>query len=221
MTRRNAADRFYSRWAPLYDQLAHHTPGIAGLRRRTVRRMALAPGMRILDMGCGPGPNFAPIRTAIGNRGELVGIDVAGGALTRAQARIQRSEWENVHVVRADATTPPIPASDAVIAAFVIGMFEHPDRVVDVWCDHVGSGGTIGLLHFAQSDRPYAVLPNALLRCLVFLSTPGRGDMHGNATDVLHRRVRAGYSSLEQRCSAYSYTTHWGGLVHIATGTVD
>lgn len=220
MSRSRAADQFYTRWARVYDHVARRTPGIAGLRRQTVDRMSLAPGMRVLDMGCGPGPNFPAVRAAIGASGWLLGLDVATGALHRADASIAREGWENVHVLRGDATDPPVTDADALVAAFVIGMFDEPADVVDRWCDLVGSGGRIGLLHFAESDRSYRVLPNAALRGLVVASTPGKRRLQSDAARLLSRRVTEGHAQLIERAESFEHTTHWGGVIHIVTGVV-
>lgn len=221
MSRSEAADRFYSRWARLYDYLSRNTPGVAHLRAETVDRMDLDPGMCVLDMGCGPGPNFPPVRDAIDREGVLVGMDVASGALHRAERSIAGAGWENVHAIRADATRPPVQEADALIAAFVIGMFDDPATVVDAWCSLVGSGGRIGLLHFARSDRPYGTIPNTALRGLVLASTPGKQRLRSDATELLDRRVNEGHAMLLERCDDFTHSTHWGGIAHILTGVVN
>ena len=221
MSRSHAADQFYTRWARLYDYVSRRTPGVAALRKETVDRMALEPGMTVLDMGCGPGPNVPFVRRTVGPDGTILGIDVATGALDRAQQSNERAGWKNVHVARADATRPPVEETDAIIAAFVIGMFENPAEVVDDWCDLVGSGGRIGLLHFARSERWYGRLPNVALRTLVILSTPGKRRFSSDATNLLDRRVIEGHAQLIERATTFEHTTRWGGLVHVMTATIE
>lgn len=220
MTREASADRFYSRWAWLYDLLARRSPGIARLRSSAIDALDVSRGDIVVDMGCGPGPNFPFLREAVGSSGAILGIDVARGALARADARRDRADWPNVHVVRADATRPPIEAADAVLATFVVGMFEDPRRAIRDWCTLVGPGGRICLVHFARSDRWYAPASNAALAGLVFLSTPGKRRIRGDATVTLDRRVTQARQALARRCSTCESWTQWGGLVHLAIGTV-
>lgn len=40
-----------------------------------LQRLGIVPGMRILDVGCGPGNLTAPIAEAVGVNGSVVGID--------------------------------------------------------------------------------------------------------------------------------------------------
>lgn len=215
----HAVDRFYSRWAGLYDLLSRRTPGIRALRRRTVGGIDLTSGDTVVEMGCGPGPNFGPLRDAVGGDGTVVGLDLAGGALARAHGHVRAQGWENVHVLRGDATRPPVDAADAILGTFVVGMVGDPAAVIERWCDVAGPGGRIGLLHFARSDRWYGPVPNALLRLLVLTSTPGRRRTD-DATALLDRRVREAHATLASQSDRFVHETRWGGLAHVAVGQV-
>ncbi len=214
-----SVDRFYSRWSRLYDIVSRRTPGVRRLRGRTVDRLALTPGETVIEMGCGPGPNFRPVRRPVGDAGTVVGVELAQGALARARRHVQSADWDNVHVLRGDATRPPVASGDAILGTFVIGMFDDPTAVIERWSRIVGPGGRIGLLHFAKSDRLYGSVPNLFLRLLVAASTPGT-RYTGRPTAVLDQRVRDGHEALAARSDRFSHTTHWGGLIHIAVGRV-
>lgn len=220
MSRLDRADAFYSRWARLYDLVARWTPGIRHVRQQAVDHLDPAVGETMIDMGCGTGPNFRPLRDRVGAAGTIVGVDVAGGALARAAGTIDRAGWANVHVIRADATCPPVASADAVIAGFVLGMFEDPASAVDDWCDLVGPGGRVALLHFAPRERGDAPLGNLLLRGIILASTPGRRQLGGDAMALLKRRVAAGHDALDSRSRDIERSTHWGGIVQLRVGTI-
>lgn len=220
MNRGERADEFYTRWAFLYDFLARRTPGIARLRCQTVAALRPPESGTVVEMGCGPGPNLPYLRKEVGPSGSIVGIDIARGALRRAHRRIVRRRWGNVHILCADATRPPIDAVDAVFAMFVVGMFDSPGDVVDEWCDTIGPGGRIGLVHFAKSDRWHAGLSNAVLDLLIVASTPGSLRFRRSASSTLDRRVSEAHETLETRCIEHSSHTTWGGLIHVHVGTV-
>lgn len=220
MSRLDRADAFYSRWARVYDLVARWTPGIRHIRRQAVNRIDPAPGETVLDMGCGTGPNFPPLRDRVGAAGTIVGVDVAAGALARAAGSIDRAAWSNVHVLRGDATRPPVESADAVLAGFVLGMFEDPASVVHDWCDLVGPDGRVALVHFAPSERGDAPLGNFLLRGIIFASTPGRNQLGGDAMSLLKRRVAAGHDALASRSRELERSTHWGGIVQLRVGTI-
>jgi precorrin-6B methylase 2 len=62
-----------------------------------VRQLDLRPGMRVLDVGCGPGCVTVPLAQAVGSDGEVVAIDVQQGMLDRAK---QRADTANVRNIR-------------------------------------------------------------------------------------------------------------------------
>ncbi|MFB6296832.1 MAG: class I SAM-dependent methyltransferase, partial [Halobacteriales archaeon] len=134
-TGRDAVDRFYSRWAGAYDLLASRAPGIAAVRERSADALALDAGDTVVEMGCGTGVNLPYLRERVGSGGRVVGVDLAAGVLARADRRITRAGWANVSVLRGDARRPPVERADAVLATFVVGMFDDPAAAVERWCD--------------------------------------------------------------------------------------
>lgn len=214
----SAAD-FYTRWAELYDHVSRSIPGIAGLRQRTAEALDLELGDVVVEMGCGTGANLAYLREAVGPDGTVIGVDFSAGVLDRAREHVEREGWENVHLVRGDATQPPLQGADAVVATFVVGMFDDPEAVVEGWCEFVGSGGTVALLNATRSRRAYGPVVNLPFRAFVYASTPGKRRFD-DPTEVLDRRVTAGHRALERRCERTVHTDGALGLVRLTAGQV-
>lgn len=212
-----SAPEFYTRWADLYDLIARRTPGIAGVRARAVDSLDLDEGDTVVEMGCGTGANLAFLRERVGPEGAVVGVDFSAGVLDCAATHVAREGWDNVHLVRGDATRPPIPGADAILGTFVVGMFEEPAAAVGRWCEVVGTGGRVALLNAARSRRWYGPLVNLPFRGFVFASTPGRGRL-ADPTRVLDERVEAGHAELERRCEHTVREGHVLGLVRLAAG---
>ncbi|ELY94894.1 type 11 methyltransferase [Natrialba chahannaoensis JCM 10990] len=105
-----SAQEFYGRWARLYDLIARQTPGIARLRRRAAAACRLERGDTVVEMGCGTGANLPYLREQVGPEGTVIGIDFTRPVLERARVMIADRGYENVHVVRGDATEPPFAA---------------------------------------------------------------------------------------------------------------
>ncbi|WP_224269985.1 class I SAM-dependent methyltransferase [Haloprofundus salinisoli] len=215
------AQVFYSRWARLYDALATYGPGVSTLRERTAAALDPQPGDTVVEMGCGTGANFAYLRERVGSSGAVVGVDFSPGMLAVARERVAREGWENVHVVRADATKPPLGEADAVVASFVSGMLADPAAVVGDWAGLVGPGGRLALLELARSTRPEARPLNALFYGLVLAGMPSKrpADLSA-ATKVLDRRVVAAQRALRNRCDDATYSTHAFGFARLGAGTV-
>ena len=215
-----AAQEFYGRWTRLYDLLARRTPGIVRLRRRAVAACRLDAGDTVVEMGCGTGANLPYLRGAVGPEGTVIGVDFTREVLDRARAHTR--EYENVHLVRGDATAAPIPEGvDAVLATFVAGMLSDPAGAVDDWCD-LAAGGNVVLLNAARSREPYGAPVNAVFRGVVVASTPPTGKLRyeDDPTARLDARIDAAHDRLRERATAIAHETHALGVVRLTGGEI-
>ena len=136
----DAYDRFMGRWSR---QLSSQLADLAGV----------APGMRVLDVGCGPGALTDELVDRLGAEA-VTAVDPAEGFVAAARAR-----FPDVPVTRAAAEALPFAADafDAALAQLVVhfmadpvaglremGRVTRPDGVVVacVW-DHGGGQGPL------------------------------------------------------------------------------
>lgn len=92
--------------------------------------LAVNPGDRVLDVGCGTGSNLPVLREMVGQEGEVQAFDYSPKMVERAKARA--ATWDNVEVRQADATTVDLePAHyDAVLASFSISATQDVPATV-------------------------------------------------------------------------------------------
>src|ERR1700730_6130275 len=74
-----------------------------GIRTKTVNRLMLKPGARVLEVGCGTGRNLSLLQDAIGPGGQLYGVDLSEGMLTEARRLCNQQKWDNTTLMRSDA----------------------------------------------------------------------------------------------------------------------
>ena len=80
--------------------------------------MALQPGHRVLEIGCGTGRNFPFLRDAVGPSGQIYGVDLSAGMLAKAQELCTQQQWSNVELTQGDAAEYAAPEPlDAVFFA--------------------------------------------------------------------------------------------------------
>ena len=95
-------------------------------------RAAVGPGMRVLDAGCGPGRLTILAARRVGQRGEVVALDVQEGMLARVRQRAARGGIANVRTVFGDieSVAPPagVEAESFGLALLVAVLGEIPDR---------------------------------------------------------------------------------------------
>jgi len=163
---------FYGHWAQLYDIVAT-APGVQSWREQTVETLNLSDGETVVEMGCGTGANFPFLRDAVGPTGQVVGIDLVPAMLGEARDRINRASWENVHVVRGDATQPPVGTVDAILSTFLVGMLDNPGDVMWTWVTQLRSGGRLTILNASRTDRLLARPLNLPLRLFVRFAAAG------------------------------------------------
>jgi demethylmenaquinone methyltransferase/2-methoxy-6-polyprenyl-1,4-benzoquinol methylase len=134
------------------------------LRRRSIAVLDLKAGECVLDVGCGPGTAFAALREGVGPTGTVVGIDTSPGMVAAARERVARAGWDNVHVVRGDATRPGISESvDAIYAAMSLSAMPDPAAAVSAAADTVAADGRL----VALDARPFPRGPLALVNPLL------------------------------------------------------
>ncbi|MFD1586835.1 class I SAM-dependent methyltransferase [Halorientalis brevis] len=215
-----ATQSFYGRWASLYDALAR-APGVTSWRRRAADALELTSGDTVVDMGCGTGANLPHLRERVGPDGAVVGLDVTPELLDRARERVDREGWQNVHLVQADATQPPIDGPvDAVLGTFVVGMFPDPASAVADWCA-LCPGGRVALLNFQRSDRLLAQPLNLAFEAFVWASAPGWRLPDEPPAAAFQRRVAAARDALTERTVDRRYEEFSGGYLGLIAGQVE
>lgn len=106
----------------------------------------LRPGMRALDIGCGPGSITVGLAAAVAP-GEVIGIDVEPGQVARARAMAQQRSVENVRFEVASGDHLPFPNGyfDAAFEHTVLEHVANPLAVVREMRRVLKPGGGIGL----------------------------------------------------------------------------
>jgi ubiquinone/menaquinone biosynthesis C-methylase UbiE len=93
-----------------------------------IEQLDVAPGMYVLDVGCGPGRLTIPLARAVGENGCVVAIDVQAGMLERARERAEAAKLTNIRFVRAAIERGTLERGCADRAVLVTVLGEIPDR---------------------------------------------------------------------------------------------
>ncbi|HEY6993778.1 MAG TPA: class I SAM-dependent methyltransferase [Xanthobacteraceae bacterium] len=96
--------------------------------RVIIEHLDVAPGMYVLDVGCGPGRLTVPLARAVGENGCVVAIDVQAGMLERARQKAEDAKLRNIRFVHAAIGPGTLERGRADRAVLVTVLGEIPDR---------------------------------------------------------------------------------------------
>lgn len=110
----------YRRTAKWYDKYVDPFSGV--LRKIAFRMAPAAPGMRVLEVGCGTGSNLALYRQA--------GCKVAGIDLSPAMLKMAREKLgDQADLCLGDASDMPFAAASFDMAMAMLTLHEMPERL--------------------------------------------------------------------------------------------
>ncbi|CAG0926514.1 hypothetical protein PLCT1_00049 [Planctomycetaceae bacterium] len=182
---------------------------IKPVRARAAALLELTERARVLDVGCGPGGSFPFLRAAVGETGEVVGVEISPDVAVNANHRIAHHGWRNVRVLTA-------PAQTVALTGLYDGlhMFGAPDvyaaeSALSNLLPRLRPGARVVFFGAKTSTRPQGWLLNPLLRRLfpklTFESTP--------LPDA------APWAVLAPRLAAFEVREYFFGWMFLACGT--
>jgi ubiquinone/menaquinone biosynthesis C-methylase UbiE len=123
------------------------------LTGQVLRAAGLAPGMHVLDVGCGAGDVSFLAASLVGPRGSVVGIDRSMEAIAFATQRARDAGLTNVRFEVRDVNDPGLTRRfDAVIGRLVLMYFPNPAEVLRRLTRLVVPGGIVA---FHEIDAGY------------------------------------------------------------------
>lgn len=93
-------------------------------REAILAAVALAPGDRIADVGCGTGLYVRPFSTAVGATGRVYAIDISPRLVDFVERRVKDEGLGNVAVIRSSAASTGLPPA-SVTRVFVCDTYHH------------------------------------------------------------------------------------------------
>jgi SAM-dependent methyltransferase len=132
------------------------------LTEDVLRRAGIAPGMRVLDIGCGVGDVSMLAGGLVGPSGEVLGIDRSPEAVAVARRRVAAvgQNWVRF-AATAIETFSTIVTFDAVIGRLILMFLPDPAAALQRLCGYIRSGG---IVVFQESAMPLArSIPDAPL----------------------------------------------------------
>jgi ubiquinone/menaquinone biosynthesis C-methylase UbiE len=152
---KNQARRYYDRISPFYQSL---TSSEGGIILQGVERLAVQPGERLLEIGCGPGTGLKLITETTPGIKTIAGFDLSRKMLRQSQ---RKQISPTPHYIQGDGAHLPLAsdAFDALFSAFTLELFSTGDihRVLGECHRVLKPNGRVGIVSLVGSPRTFSV----------------------------------------------------------------
>ena len=109
------------------DRLISQGRYFGGLTAQVLREAGIAPGMRVLDVGCGAGDVSFLLANLVGPHGAVIGVDRSSDAVQLATRRAGGAALTNVHFIASDLQDLNLASDfDAIAGRLVLMYFPQP-----------------------------------------------------------------------------------------------
>jgi SAM-dependent methyltransferase len=111
---------------------------------RLLREIGLAPGMRVVDLGCGAGDVAMLAAEIVGTNGSVVAIDCGAAAIVTARDRARAAGYSNIEFVEGNASEMiGLGNCDLAIGRYVLVHQSDPVALIRAAVTHLRPGGAV------------------------------------------------------------------------------
>jgi SAM-dependent methyltransferase len=95
-------------------------------------QLAIAPGARVVEIGCGPQGCLDLLAARVGPTGKVIGVERSEDAVDLARALVSEQSLSNVEVIHGDARSTGLPRDgfDLVTSRLVLVNVPQPEEIV-------------------------------------------------------------------------------------------
>jgi ubiquinone/menaquinone biosynthesis C-methylase UbiE len=145
-------DQYFLGYSPSkQERLRWQAQQLAHEARRLLDQIGLAPGARVVEIGCGPQGCLDLLAERVGSEGSVVGVERGEDAVDLARRFARERGLANVEVLHADARTTGLPRGsfDLATARLVLVNVPNPEEIVAEMVALVRPGGVVA---FHEAD---------------------------------------------------------------------
>jgi ubiquinone/menaquinone biosynthesis C-methylase UbiE len=175
-------EAFWSEFAPIWVELEAELEQIAGPPGRlAMDRLHLAPGQRVIDLGCGIGTTTVELAGRVSPGGEVLGVDIAEPMLDGGRERVAALALDNVSFLHADVQAHDLGGAqfDAAYSRFGVMFFADPVAAFTNVRRALRPGGRLSFASWQSVfDNEWMLIPGAAIASVTGIppQLPGPGS---------------------------------------------
>jgi ubiquinone/menaquinone biosynthesis C-methylase UbiE len=129
-----------------------------------LKSLALKPGLRVADIGCGTGYFTVPVARAIGAEGSVLAIDISPQMLAYLEKRIKAEQLTNVVLKKVKSDDPELPTGgiDLILMVDTIHYVKEKAAYAEKLRAGLAPGGRLIVIDYIpkpMSERPWGPTP--------------------------------------------------------------
>jgi SAM-dependent methyltransferase len=131
---------------------------------RMFENAGITTGMRVLDVGCGPGDVSLLAAEMVGKTGSVLGVDTNADMLKVAQARAQQAGIKHVSFLAADIRDLALDGQyDALVGRLILEHLPEHTAILERLLHHLRPGGVVAFQEYDMIGLADAMLPHSPL----------------------------------------------------------
>ena len=135
--------------------------------RRFLEQAGISAGMKVLDVGSGPGDVAMLLADRVGPGGAVVGVDIDPTTLDIARARALVAGYENVSFVAGDINSVELDDDfDAIVGRFILIHLREPAATLRTLVRHLRPGGLVAFQDADFTPAAVSIPPSRLVEQL-------------------------------------------------------
>ena len=176
-------------------------------RQDAVEALRLERGDTVVELGCGTGLNFPYLHKAVGENGQIVGVDLTDAMLEQARQRVMASRWRNVELIQADLLKYAIPKNvDGLLSSLAITLIPEYDEIIKRAAKALKPGGRLAILDFKEPEN----WPVWVIRFAAWLNKP-----YGVSLELADRKPM---ESVRRYLKEVTYREYYHGVLYLSAG---
>ena len=190
----------YNRAAATYDHVG--PPVFSQFGRQVVELLGISSGAQILDVGSGRGANLFPAAEKVGEKGRVIGIDLAEAMVQETLVAINRRGLKNATMLQmdAEALTFKDDLFDYVLCSFAYFFFPHLERALSEFFRVLRPRGRLLVTLAGETDTQWRWYEELLTayhnRYHLPLTGPGGGE-HLDPSAFRQLLTRTGFEDIQ------------------------
>jgi len=184
-------------------------PFIKPVRQKAVELLDLKEGDRVLDVGCGPGGSFPYLVRAVGQSGQVVGVEISPEISINARRRIEKNGWRNVEVIEASAQEAHLTGTFDGLLMFAAADVYASEEALENLFPHLNEKARVAAFGAKLSSSRLGKILNPFLRMLfnLFFPTTPRPDYEP-------------WRSLAKRVEKLNVEEYFFGMMFLTSGSM-